>query len=96
MTIGIVAHLDIQADKTQDFEQDFKILMQIVADQEPGNLLYALHKQRGDNNTYMVMERYEDQAAVDAHGKSDEFKAQSAKLGAYLAGAPTVNLYDLC
>ncbi len=54
-------------------------------------LIYGLENTEG---TYVVMEQYADQAALDVHGKSDEFKAQSAKLGAFLAGAPTINIYD--
>jgi hypothetical protein len=37
---------------------------------------------------------YVDQAALDLHGKSVEFKAKSANLGDYLAGAPTVTILD--
>ena len=36
MAVGIVATLKIQADKIEAFEADFKDLMAIVADKEPG------------------------------------------------------------
>ena len=35
-----------------------------------------------------------DQAALDAHGKSDDFKAQSAKLGAFIAAPPEIKILD--
>ena len=89
MAVGIVATLKIQADKIEAFETDFKALMAIVAEQEPGNNYYDLHRSREDAGSYVVMEQYVDQAALDLHGKSVEFKAKSARLGDYLAGAPT-------
>ncbi|MDC0068618.1 antibiotic biosynthesis monooxygenase [Gammaproteobacteria bacterium] len=94
MAVGIVATLKIQADKVEAFEADFKHLMAIVAEQEPGNNYYDLHRSRDEAGSYVVMEQYVDQAALDLHGKSDEFKAQSAKLGDYLADAPTVTILD--
>ena len=36
----------------------------------------------------------EDQAAVDAHGQSDAFKAASANLGGCMAGPPEVQMFD--
>ena len=94
MAVGIVATLKIQPDKIEEFETNFKQLMAIVAEQEPGNNYYDLHRSRDEAGTYVVMEQYVDQAALDVHGKSEEFKAQSAKLGGCLAGAPTITILD--
>jgi quinol monooxygenase YgiN len=94
MRVGIFATLNIQPEKIEEFEANFTKLMAIVAEHEPGNIFYALHKSRDEVGNYVVMEQYEDQAALDLHGKSDAFKAQSAALGSFLAGAPTVTIYD--
>jgi len=94
MPVGIVATLKIKADKIDEFETSFKKLMAIVADQEPGNVYYALHRSRDEAETYVVMEQYVDQAALDLHGKSDEFKAASANVGGCLDGAPEIKFYD--
>ncbi len=94
MAVGIVATLKIQPDKTADFEENFKQLMAIVREQEPGNNYYDLHRSRDEEATYVVMEQYVDQAALDAHGKSDDFKAQSAKLGAFIASPPEIKIMD--
>ena len=40
------------------------------------------------------MEVYQDQAALEAHGKSDHFKAAGPKLGPTLAGRPDVAYFD--
>jgi quinol monooxygenase YgiN len=37
MAVGIVATLKIKADKIEEFETNFKELMAIVAEKEPGN-----------------------------------------------------------
>ena len=94
MPVGIIATLKVREDQREEFEAAFRELTAIVAGQEPGNNYYALHRSRDDANTYVVMEQYADQAALDAHGKSDEFKAVSARLGGCLDGAPDIRLYD--
>jgi quinol monooxygenase YgiN len=94
MAIGIYATLVIQEGKNDEFETNFKELMAVVAEKEPGNNYYALHRSREDANTYIVMEQYVDQAAVDAHGKSEEFQAVSAKLGGFLAAPPEMEFFD--
>ena len=68
--------------------------MDAVDANEPGNNFYVLHRSRDDDTTYVVMEQYEDQAAVDAHGQSDAFKAASANLGGCMAGPPEVQMSD--
>jgi quinol monooxygenase YgiN len=94
MAIGIYATLVIQEGKNDEFETNFKELMAVVAEKEPGNNYYALHRSREDANTYIVMEQYVDQAAVDAHGKSEEFQTVSAKLGGFLAAPPEMEFFD--
>ncbi len=94
MTIGIIAKLMIQEGKNEEFEAIFKELAAVVAEQEPGNNFYALHRSQKDSNTYVVLEQYADQGALDVHGKSDEFTAAAAKLGGCLAGAPEIEMLD--
>jgi quinol monooxygenase YgiN len=40
--------------------------------------------------TYVFMERYVDQAAVDAHRATDHFKTLGRKMGEYMDGRPEV------
>ena len=94
MAIGIIATLKVQHDKVEEFEEAFKQLMAVVRNNEPGNNFYELHRSRDEADTYVVMEQYVDQAALDLHGKSDEFKSVSARLGGCLAGAPEITFYD--
>ena len=71
-----------------------RTILAAVEANEPGNNFYVLHRSRDEDTTYVVMEQYEDQAAVDAHGQSDTFKAASANLGGCMAGPPEVQMFD--
>jgi quinol monooxygenase YgiN len=87
--IGIVATLKIKPGMEQPFEAVAKELVAKVNANEPGCRLYALH--HGEQpNTYVFMERYADQAAVDAHRATDHYKALGRKMGEYLDGRAEV------
>ena len=94
MTIGVLATLKVQDGKTADFEAVFGELAGQVRANEPGNKLYQVFKSRKEANTYVVMEIYADQAALEAHGKSDHFRAAGPKLGPTMAGRPDVQYFD--
>lgn len=94
MTLGVIAKLTIREGKEQEFEQVFAELTAAVRSNEEGNLLYALHRSRKDPLTYVVLEQYADQAAMDAHGRSDHFRTIGARMGPCLAGAPSVEVLD--
>ena len=94
MAIGILAKLKIKEDQIEVFEEAFRELMAVVKEHEPGNVYYTLNRSREESGTYYVMEQYVDQAAVDAHGKSDAFKAVNAKLGPCVAAPPEIELLD--
>ena len=94
MAIGVIARLSIQPGKNSELESIFAELQAAVASSEPGNNFYALHKSRTDENQYIVLEQYADQAALDAHGASAHFKSIGAKMGPCLAGRPQVEYLD--
>ena len=94
MAIGVVATLKVAEGKGEEFEGVFRDLAAQVKANEPGNQLYRVFKSRADANTYIVMEIYDDQAAIEAHRSSEHFKAAGPKLGACLAGRPDVKFFD--
>jgi quinol monooxygenase YgiN len=96
MAIGVVAKLTVQPGKNEEFEAIFAELEKAVHENEPGNNFYALHKSRDDENTYIVLEQYADQEALEAHGASEHFKTIGAKMGACLGGRPEVEYMDSC
>ena len=94
MTIGIVATLKVKAGKESEFEGVFTELQGHVAKGEPGCLLYEVFKSRSQPSTYIVMEKYKDQAALDAHRSTPHMAAAGPKLGATLDGRPVIELLD--
>ena len=94
MAIGVIATLKVQDGKGSEFEAVFQELAGQVRANEPGNKLYQVFKSRKEANTYVVMEIYQDQGALEAHGKSDHFKAAGPKLGSTLAGRPDIQYLD--
>jgi quinol monooxygenase YgiN len=94
MAIGVIATLKVQEGKAADFEAVFRDLAGEVRANEPGNKLYQVFKSRKEANTYVVMEIYQDQAALEAHGKSDHFKAAGPRLGPTMAGRPDILYLD--
>ena len=88
--IGIVATLKIKEGSGSDFEADATELVEKVNTNEEGVVYYDLYKQ--DETTYVFLERYKDQEAQDAHGKTDYFRELGAKMGAFMAGAPDIKV----
>ncbi|HWD49018.1 MAG TPA: putative quinol monooxygenase [Rhizomicrobium sp.] len=94
MAIGVVATLKVAEGKNSEFESVFRDLAAQVKANEPGNKLYQVFKSKADGQTYVVMEIYADQAALEAHGKSDHFKAAGPKIGPTMGGRPDIQYFD--
>lgn len=92
MAVGVIARLKIQEGKNEEFEAIFTELMAAVRANEPGNNFYSLHHSANDPQTYVVLEQYADQAALDAHGKTDHFRTLGRKMGGCMAGAPEIEV----
>ena len=87
--LGVVATLKIKEGTNTEFEAAAGRLIAAVTSSEPGCLLYALHR-TDDPNCYVFMERYTDEEALANHGKSDDFRAIGAEMGAFMDGRPEI------
>src|SRR4051812_20353304 len=94
MTIGVIATLRIQPEKTGEFEAFFTELAGQVRAKEPGNIAYQLTKSRTEPGLYRVLELYADQDALTHHGGTDYFKAAGPKFAGVLAGRPEIEYLD--
>jgi quinol monooxygenase YgiN len=94
MAIGVIATIKVQDGKDKDFEAVFRDLSKAVRANEPGNKLYSVFRSRKDADTYVVMEVYENEDALKAHGKSDHFRAAGPRIGPTLAGPPDIHYLD--
>jgi quinol monooxygenase YgiN len=93
--IGVLAMLKVQDGKQAEFEAVFGELVKQVRANEPGCLLYSLTQKQGSPTEYVVMEQYKDQAALDAHGKTDYFRAAGPKMAPCMAGRPEIVRLDV-
>lgn len=88
--IGVVATLKIKEGKGAEFEAVANQLVEKVNANEEGVIYYDLYKQ--DDTTYVFLEKYKDQAALDIHQKTDYYKSIGAQLGAFVTAAPDIKV----
>ena len=88
--IGVIATLSIQEGKGAEFEAIANQLVEKVNANEEGVVYYDLYKQ--DETTYIFIERYKNQAALDVHRKTDYYKSIGAQLGAFVTAAPDIKV----
>jgi quinol monooxygenase YgiN len=87
--LGVVATLKVKPGMEAQFEAVAKELAAKVNANEPGCKLYVLHRAE-TAGTYVFMERYVDQAAVEAHRAAEHFKTLGRKMGEFMDGRPEV------
>jgi quinol monooxygenase YgiN len=76
MPITVIAKLKVQPGKDAEFEAAAKQMIATVKESEPGTLSYVLHKNTKDATEFIYYEVYQDQAALDSHGKKDRLSAR--------------------
>lgn len=86
--IAVIAKLQVVAGKGAEFEQAMLALAKQVREKEPGNHLYSLC-QDGDGN-YLMLELYDSEEDLAAHGQSDHFKAAGAGFRGLMSGPPEI------
>lgn len=94
MTIGLIATVSIRPDGTDEFEKLFAWQAEQVRANEAGNSLYKLFKSREAPGKYVVMEIYDDEAALQAHRDSEHMKANRPKVAPLVAEPTVIELFD--
>jgi len=88
--IGLIATLKIKEGKGAEFEAIANQLVEKVNADEEGAIYYDLFKQ--DETTYIFLEKYKDEAALDIHRNTDYYKSIGAQMGAFMAGRPDIRI----
>jgi quinol monooxygenase YgiN len=88
LVIAVIARLNVAEGKDSEFEKAMLALASQVRANEPGNQMYTLCKDADGN--YLVLELYEDEAALTAHGQSEHFKSSGRSFKGLMAGAPQI------
>jgi quinol monooxygenase YgiN len=91
--IAIIAKLSIKPGREEEFEAAMLNFASQVNENEPGNHLYKLCEKV--DGKYVVMELYENQAAIAAHTESAHSKAAGAEFGGLMAGAPEISRMEV-
>jgi quinol monooxygenase YgiN len=84
--LAIIAKLKVVPGKEAEFEKVMLALAKEVRANEPGNKLYSLTK--SEAGEYLMLELYESEAALAAHGQTAHFKAAGPKFAGLMAGRP--------
>ena len=85
--IGVTAKLNVKPEAAEEFEGVFLDLMDAVKANEPGCLIYQFAE---TTMATTVLELYESEEALAAHGQSDHFKAAGAGFKGKMGGPPEV------
>ena len=91
--LALIAKFNVVEGKEAEFEKHVLGLVEQVRANEPGNELYTLCRD-GDGN-YLMLELYRDADALDAHGKTEHFRAAGAGFAGLLAGRPEIQRLDV-
>ena len=86
--IGVIAKLNVKEGCEAQFEEVMLNLADAVNANEPGCIMYQLCKDPDGN--YVVMEMYQDEEAMTAHGQSEHFKASGAGFKGIMGGPPEI------
>ncbi len=91
--ISVIARVKVKEGQEQDFEALAQELVAAVNANEEGCEYYALHRD-DDPQTYFLIERFRDQAALEAHRQTDHYKSIGARMGPHMAGRPNLKVLE--
>ncbi len=94
MAIGVIARVKIASGKGAEFEAAFAEQAKAVRANEPANKLYQLVRSREDPDAYVVMELYDDDAALEAHRAAPHMVANRPRMAPLIAERTIVEVYD--
>jgi quinol monooxygenase YgiN len=94
MAIGLIVRLTVNPGKGPDFEAAFARQAAGVRAHEPANKLYQLVRSRENENGYVVMELYDNDAALEAHRSADHMIANRPNMAGLVAPGTTIEIFD--
>ncbi len=91
--VGLIAKLKIKEGKMEEVIQLFKELIPYVRKEE-GTLSYTLNRDGAHPDLLIVMERYRDMAALQAHSASPQFADFVVKSGPLMDGSLEMSILE--
>jgi len=90
----VVAKIKVKTGREAEAEAAFRKQIDYVTREEPGTLLYLLHRGRKDRSTFLFYEKYADAEAFDRHGKTSAMQELFRTLQPLLEGPPSIELFE--
>ena len=94
MAIGLIVRLKTNPGKGPEFEAAFARQAAGVRANEPGNKLYQLVRSREDPDAYVVMELYDDEAALAAHRNAPHMVENRPNMAGLVAPGTSIEIFD--
>lgn len=95
MGVGVIVTLKPKAGKEKEIQGIFQELAKAVRANEPGNKVFQLCRARQDPSSFVVVEMWETEDAMKAHGASPHFQAIAGKADDLLASTPDIYYLDV-
>ncbi len=93
--IGIIARLRTKPGQADAFAAQTSAMAKTVAAAEPDNIFYNAYRAAADENQFVALELYENQAAVDGHGASAHVAKSMETVPGMLEGDMDVDIVTL-
>lgn len=94
MAIGLIVRLKTNPGKGSAFEAAFAKQAAGVRANEPANKLYQLVRSREDENSYVVMELYDNEAALEVHRSAPHMVENRPNMAGLVAPGTTIEIFD--
>ncbi|HEX7947483.1 MAG TPA: antibiotic biosynthesis monooxygenase family protein [Phenylobacterium sp.] len=94
MAIGLIVRLKTNPGKGPAFEAAFAKQAAGVRANEPANKLYQLVRSREDENSYVVMELYDNEAALEVHRSAPHMVENRPNMAGLVAPGTTIEIFD--
>jgi quinol monooxygenase YgiN len=79
--LGVVGRLTAKTGKEQELEALFHELSALAKAHEPGMLQHAIFRSTTNPREFVVVEVFRDQAAFDAHSRTDHYPEVGRRIG---------------
>ena len=91
--IVVAAMLKAVNGKGDELEREFQKLVPKVLN-DPGAIVYVVHRSLDNPSKFFVYEKYEDREALKKHSSTPHFQEFFQAMSSMLAGRPEIELYN--
>ncbi|MEM7272938.1 MAG: putative quinol monooxygenase [Actinomycetota bacterium] len=91
--ISLIAKLTAAEGKGAELRALLGALIE-AADEEPGLEVYSAHGDPENEDVVYFFELYQDQAAIDVHGKGERMREAMGALGGLLGARPEITMLE--